>query len=146
VSTIRLLAGLACLSVPGVALAAPPERAIDESHPGHVYYRKYCASCHGLFADGLGPVAPALRSRPPDLTHLQSKYGDPLPRAALMNIIAGKDMVRAHGNADMPVWGEAIREDLPPSPGKEPARRQILQLVVDYLEEIQPPREADDDE
>jgi len=72
VSTIRILAGLACLGLTGVALPASAERAIDESHPGYVYYRKYCASCHGVFADGLGPVVPALRSRPPDLAHLEA--------------------------------------------------------------------------
>jgi hypothetical protein len=112
-------------------------RGIDESHPGYPLYRQYCASCHGLFADGLGPVVPALRSRPPDLTRLAEKYGSPLPQAALVRFIGGVDMVRAHGTTDMPVWGERLYEDVPPSPATQPAKRMTLQLVVDYLTAIQ---------
>jgi mono/diheme cytochrome c family protein len=128
----------------GTALAlAPPagaeerSRAIDEAHPGYTFYRQYCASCHGLFADGLGPVVPALRSRPPDLTRLTEKYGAPLPEAALVRYIEGTDMVRAHGTHDMPVWGKRLSEDIPPSPAKQAAKRMTLHLVVDYLGAIQ---------
>jgi mono/diheme cytochrome c family protein len=125
-----------------LALASPvgaeeKRRTIDESHPGYTFYRQYCASCHGLWADGLGPVVPALRTRPPDLTRLTEKYGSPLPEEALVRYIEGADIVRAHGTNDMPVWGKRLSEDIPPGPAKQPAKRMTLHLVVEYLAAIQ---------
>jgi len=132
-------AWLACLA----AAAAPPERAIDESHRGYIYYREYCASCHGLFADGLGPVVPALRNRPPDLASLALKYGHPLPKAELIEIIDGRNMVRGHGHSDMPVWGNRMYETVPPNATRESVRRQTMLLIVEYLEAIQRPLPED---
>jgi hypothetical protein len=135
-----IASGAACIVLGllgGSAASDPGERAIDESHRGFPYYREYCAPCHGLFADGLGPVVPALRSRPPDLSTLSSKYGSPLPVPALIEIIDGRDMVRAHGSVDMPVWGTRLFEALPPTASKEAARRQTMMLVVEYLDAIQ---------
>ena len=134
----------AILLVLGAALAfASPVgaqekiRGINEGHAGYPLYRQYCASCHGLFADGLGPVVPTLRSRPPDLSRLVEKYGTPLPEAALVRYVEGTDMVRAHGTTDMPVWGKRLYEDVPVSPATQPAKRMTLQLIVDYLVTIQ---------
>jgi hypothetical protein len=35
---------------------------------------------------------------------LADKYGVPLPAARIAQLIDGRDAVRAHGTADMPVW------------------------------------------
>lgn len=143
------VAGAACLLGGSTAAAAPAdapdpeEAAIEESHRGFPYYRQYCASCHGLQADGRGPVAPALRDRPTDLTQLAETYGSPLPKAALVQIIDGRDMARAHGSSDMPVWGERLEGETPPGPTKEAARRQTLLLIVEYLQAIQDPPETE---
>jgi mono/diheme cytochrome c family protein len=115
--------------------AAAEDRIIREEHPGYPYYRQYCASCHGVFADGLGPVVPALRTRPPDLTRLAEKYGTPLPQAAIRDFIDGEVMVRAHGQTDMPIWGRQLRRELPATP--VPAKKLILNVIVDYLAAIQ---------
>ena len=112
-------------------------RAIREDHPGYALYRQYCASCHGVFADGLGPVVPTLRTRPPDLTRLAEKYGRPLPRPALISYIGGTMMVRGHGTTDMPVWGTRIYADLPPTTATEASKRMTMDLIVDYLDALQ---------
>jgi mono/diheme cytochrome c family protein len=66
---MRILYALALGSILLLSSVARPQeaqpRAIQEDHPGYPLYRQYCASCHGVFADGLGPVVPFLRSRPP---------------------------------------------------------------------------------
>ncbi len=122
----------------GIARAEPVGgRAMLEDHPGYPYYRQYCASCHGVLADGLGPVAPALRSRPPDLSLLGAKYGTPLPRQRLEEFVDGRHMVTAHGRSDMPVWGRRLLDEVPASPAKESTRRAIIYLVMDYLIAIQ---------
>lgn len=127
------------LLVAWVAAADPPERAIDESHRGYVYFREYCAACHGVFADGLGPVSMALRTPPADLTRLAARYGRPLPKPALIERIDGRNMVGAHGRMDMPVWGTRLHDTIPPNPSRETARRQTILLIVEYLDAIQAP-------
>lgn len=135
-NAILLVLGAALTFVSPVG-AEDKSRGVDEGHPGYTLYRQYCASCHGIFADGLGPVVPTLRSRPPDLSRLAEKYGSPLPEAALIRYVEGTDMVRAHGTTDMPVWGKRLYEDVPPSPATQSAKRMTLQLIVDYLVAIQ---------
>ena len=118
-------------------LAAPAsasERAIGDEHPGYPYYRQYCAACHGVFADGLGPAVPALRSRPPDLSRLSEKYGTPLPKATIRDLVDGELMVRAHGKTDMPIWGRELRRSGVASMPRGP---HIMSVIVDYLDAIQ---------
>ena len=119
------------------AVSAAAEPAEPPEHPGEAYFRQYCASCHGLGADGKGPVAPTLRSQPADLTRLAEKYGDPLPRAAIRDFIDGEAMPRSHGSSDMPVWGRVLRAELSPDESNTAIRRMVLSLIVDYLAEIQ---------
>ena len=128
-----LLAG----SSAGGALAADDGRAIDEKHPGYPSYRSYCASCHGVFADGKGPVAPALVRQPPDLSRLTRQYGSPLPEAKIAEFIEGKTMASAHGRTDMPVWGKRLKAELGPGLANQPARRMIINQIMDYLVAIQ---------
>lgn len=118
-------------------VGADPKRAIDESHPGYPYYRQYCASCHGVFADGKGLLVPVLTRKPPDLSRLTHAYGNPLPHAKVAEFIEGQKMPEAHGRSEMPVWGKELKEDLGPGLGNQPARRMIIELIVDYLEAIQ---------
>lgn len=133
-----LAAGLAGLLLGFGAWAEPGMRAIDEDHPGYPYYRAYCATCHGVFADGNGPLAPLLKRPSPDLSRLTRAYGSPLPRAQVAEFIDGEKMPGEHGRSDMPVWGRRLREELgPPSHANQPARRMIINLVVDYLIHIQ---------
>lgn len=134
------VAALAMIAAAGVAAAeTPARRAIDEDHPGYLPYRKYCAACHGVFADGRGPVAPVLKTPPADLSRLAEKYGLPLPKGFLAEFIDGRRWVRAHGAVEMPVWGERLFEEVPDEALAEWARGRTIESIVEYLVAIQRP-------
>jgi mono/diheme cytochrome c family protein len=132
------LGGIAALLV-AAAGTAVAGAATAADHPGRAPYLQYCASCHGAGADGKGPVAASLRQPPADLRLLARKHGLPLPKPKLEEFVDGRDMVRAHGSREMPVWGERLLRDVPPSPGGEPFKRGTIRGILDYLESIQTP-------
>jgi mono/diheme cytochrome c family protein len=72
---------------------------------GQAMFKEYCAVCHGTGGKGDGPAADALKKRPADLTQLARKNNGTFPELHVMNFITGQDVVAAHGNRDMPVWG-----------------------------------------
>jgi len=69
-----------------------------------VLYQRYCASCHGLEGRGDGPAAASLTPAPTDLTAGSAD----VPH--LMQVIDGRQIVRAHGSATMPVWGAVLSQ------------------------------------
>lgn len=99
---------------------------------GQALYTTHCASCHGTSARGNGPVAASLRVPPADLTQVAAKNGGNFPRAKAYRVVDGRD-VGAHGNADMPVWGDAFRRH--GLTDKESKAR--IEAIVAYLESIQ---------
>ena len=112
-----------------VVLAArtSPQRAIE----GRTLFTRYCAACHGLAADGHGPVAGVLTRAPTDLRRLGERYGRPLPADRIARTIDGRDEVVAHGPRDMPIWGERFHA---PEHVVDPR----IRAIVAYLESIQP--------
>ena len=93
----------------------PPNRQqqpspLIHSVEGPDLFRSYCASCHGLDARGMGPVAPALKAEVPDLTVLARNNKDQFPSARVRKMIQGDDRVDAHGSREMPVWGPIFHQ------------------------------------
>ncbi len=101
---------------------------------GATTYRNYCASCHGTTAAGRGPFTFALRTVPPALTTLARRNGGVFPLERVRGIIEGAG-VRAHGEREMPVWGDLFRRARPTDPS---AAARIDALVM-FLESIQDP-------
>jgi mono/diheme cytochrome c family protein len=97
---------------------------------GRVLYTRYCASCHGLDADGHGPVAPALSRLPVDLRRLAAGDGGPLRVDRIARYVDGREDVAAHGPRDMPVWGERFHA---PEETIDPR----IRAIVLYLDSIQ---------
>jgi mono/diheme cytochrome c family protein len=116
-------------------LSPLPTRA-DEQPAGQDDYLRYCSACHGEAADGKGPVANVLSPRPPALTSLRARYGNPLS-TKLASYISGTTMPRAHGTSDMPVWGKIFREIT----NDDAEANAILWRIVRYLDSIQGPRQ-----
>jgi len=81
-----------------------PQRLIP-SVKGADLFRAYCASCHGVDAKGDGPAAPALNTKPADLTRIAQRNGGVFPAERVRKIIAGDEVIYAHGSSEMPVWG-----------------------------------------
>lgn len=131
-------------SVDGVAVPAGAAHASSLEEPllesGAGLYLQYCASCHGVAAQGNGPAAAALRKPPADLTRLVERYGQPLPKERLAALIDGRTPVLAHGSREMPVWGEELYAgDRPESPARDAARSGTILLILEYLDTQQRP-------
>jgi mono/diheme cytochrome c family protein len=132
-----LAAGVLIVCSATALLAA--RRAPKDVTEGRVLYTRYCASCHGLAADGRGPVALALSRPPSDLRRLAERYGTPLPSERVARFIDGREHVAAHGARDMPVWGERLRAPEPEQSGRQPAVDPRIVAIVAYLASIQTP-------
>jgi mono/diheme cytochrome c family protein len=72
-------------------------------------FRRYCAQCHGMSGTGDGPVAPALKKKPANLTLLSKNNGGVFPEKEVHDFIDGSKTSAAHGSRAMPIWGDAFR-------------------------------------
>ena len=118
-------------AIVGLLALAPLARAGQKPCEPRQEYVRYCASCHGDLADGNGPAAGVLNPRPPALTSLHEKFGNPLSTDLVVYLV-GTTMPRAHGNSAMPVWGKVFDKDMT-SPGGD----LVLWRIVKHLDCIQ---------
>jgi mono/diheme cytochrome c family protein len=127
-------------------LAAPTGQAQSAAHrdqtprqdvtrqDGAALFKTWCASCHGMTAQGNGALAPMLKRVPPDLTLIAAKNGGIFPSARIRRIVDGRE-VESHGDPEMPVWGSAFRSSK--DGYTEESVRARIDAVVAYLESIQ---------
>ena len=109
----------------------------QETPYGAPLYHQYCASCHGEDGRGHGPVEPYLTVKPADLTRIAARRGGDFPRDQLVHIIAGDEVVAAHGTRTMPIWGEQLQIDVIGTVNKPVVARGRIGFLVDYLETLQ---------
>jgi mono/diheme cytochrome c family protein len=128
------LATIVVLAWARALLAAGTSADVSE---GRVWYVQYCASCHGLTADGHGPVAGVLRKQPSDLRRLVDRDGSPLPADRIARFVDGREEVAAHGSREMPVWGERFAAPEPEQDGREPRIDRRILAMVAYLQTVQ---------
>ena len=83
-----------------------------ETDQGGQLYMQYCSSCHGKDGRGNGSVSQYLKIKVPDLTKLAKKNKGIYPLDDVMATIDGRRSVRAHGDRDMPVWGEQFKKEV----------------------------------
>lgn len=127
---------LVCIIVTGLLSAATAVAAADMK-PGEAAYRRYCSACHGTEGKGDGIVAGYMTPRPPDLTLLAKNNGGTFPTMRVIAIIDGRETVRAHGEREMPVWGEVFaRQGSQATDARARARGQV-QEITSYLQAIQ---------
>jgi mono/diheme cytochrome c family protein len=111
--------------------------------PGAILYLSYCESCHGVAGLGDGPAAASLRTPPTDLTQLWKRYGTPLDREQVARYIDGRMLLSAHGPREMPIWGDEFFGEAPPkTPGLEDTKRHLIDVLVNYLQQLQSARET----
>ena len=118
------------------ALAEPPFDPVL-AELGAEAFPRYCASCHGLRAEGDGPAADALRTRPADLTRIAARRGGSFPDGEIARFIDGRFALPAHGSREMPVWGQRFGEAIPESSIAEEVTRGRIAVLVEYLKSIQ---------
>ena len=104
---------------------------------GRAFYEQHCAVCHGQDGRGGGEFAELLKVPPPDLTTIAERRGGVFPAMEIAESIEGTRTARAHGNPEMPVWGERFSEARPSGQGGRTAMRGRVFLLVEYLRSIQ---------
>ena len=112
-----------------------PERLKKDAR-GYAEYQQYCASCHGVWADGEGLLKPVLTVAPTNLRTLEQRHGSPFPRERILEYIDGRRPVIAHGSREMPVWGRRLDENVDTSV-PDMRKRSMMMVIIDYLEAIQ---------
>lgn len=100
-------------------------------------FQRYCATCHGPGGTGDGVMSGFLKKQPADLTQLAKKNGGEFPFHRTMQFIDGTQDVRAHGDPDMPVWGEVFKHDTAGSPSQQAEIRTKILLITQYVRSIQ---------
>jgi mono/diheme cytochrome c family protein len=117
----------------------PPDVGANPVAAGRRAYATRCASCHGLEARGDGPVGPALRTAPPDLTWLAERNGGEFPRDYVIAAVTGNAAIPAHGTREMPVWSDCVA----PADGNGAGvaasvyLRRTVEALADYLATLQ---------
>lgn len=95
---------------PKTAQTAREGQPLIASLKGPDLFRAYCAPCHGQDGKGGGPVAPALNTKPSDVTRIAQRNGGVFPIKRVRTIIAGDELVLAHGSREMPIWGPIFHQ------------------------------------
>lgn len=107
-----------------------------EAEQGRDLYLRFCASCHGMQGKGDGAVSKLLKIKPTDLTLLKKRNKEVFPLEQVMTSIDGTRVVRSHGEAEMPVWGEVFEKY--DRAGKNSKRGQIrVKVIADYISTLQ---------
>ena len=112
---------------------------------GNGQFRAHCAQCHGMDGKGEGPMAPALKVKPTDLTLLAKNNGGVFPEEKVFNSINGTSQIAAHGTegtgtTPMPVWGLAFRASTESGTGADFTPQEVdrkIKLLVEYIKSIQ---------
>jgi mono/diheme cytochrome c family protein len=115
------------------ALAGGPALAAEDT--GARLYLNHCAACHGTDGEGGGPVAASMSVGVPNLRTLAQRNGGTFPVDAVTAYVDGREVNAAHGDRQMPIWGDVFRG---PEQGtaKRTVRRRIA-AVVDYVATLQ---------
>lgn len=108
-----------------------------ETDQGQQSYVQYCASCHGKDGRGKGPVSPYLKIKVPDLTLLKKNNKGIYPTAKVMSAIDGSRTVRAHGDGEMPVWGEIFRKEAEAAKYTELTSLLKTKMIAEYVATLQ---------
>ena len=120
-----------------IALVAGPVSAGGSDHPGRAMYLRYCGACHGPNGQGDGIAGTFMRPKPIDLTQIAKENGGTFPTIQVMRDIDGTQEVRAHGDPDMPVWGEVFRDQSTWDVARRADTRGKLLVITEYLQTIQ---------
>ena len=134
--------GTARVAAVAMLLCTAPAWAANRQalEAGKRLYIRYCATCHGRDGKGKGPLTGTLNTKPPDLTQLAKKQGGTFPYMEVLDILDCSVPYPAHGNSELPAWGETFQSDDPGSSGgtmEQAAVRGRLMLITDYLRSIQ---------
>lgn len=122
--------------------AATAQNAEQSFKPDQDEFVNSCASCHGRDGKGAGFLTRVFRGIDPgDLTQLAVNNEGEFPFDRVFEIVDGRGDVAAHGDREMPVWGDrymerSMSEYGPDELNRLRVRSRILGLT-NYLQSIQ---------
>ncbi len=126
---------MAVMATVGVVSAQEPDSKV-----GHDLYMSYCMQCHGVDANGDGPMAEMIAIDTPDLSSLAERNDGIFPTEVVARQIDGRAPMLAHGG-DMPIFGPFLESDrnvaLSLQSGQIMMAGLPLANLVVYLESIQ---------
>ena len=104
-------------------------------------FRNSCASCHGDDGKGAGFLVKLFTGiNPGDLTHLSKNNDGVFPFVKVFQTIDGRSQIPAHGDREMPIWGDRYEVQLGDKYGPYGSevfvRARVLELVY-YIQSIQ---------
>ena len=122
-------------------LATTLPAAAAERPNGAQLYMNHCAACHGADGEGGGPVAAVMQTTVPNLRTLSQRNGGTFPADSVSAYIDGRQVKAAHGDRQMPIWGDVFRG--PEQGTSQRVVRGRIAALVEFLRGIQyPPRPA----
>jgi mono/diheme cytochrome c family protein len=137
----RFFIGATALAV--ILLGVLPSQSFSQGDTGEHDFRLYCSNCHGEGGRGDGPKTFGLSGPAPDLTRLSERNGGMFPGERLQAIIDGREILKNHGEREMPVWGTWFKmeaeEDLGGAEGDEGTVQRRITALIDFLETLQAP-------
>jgi len=95
----------------------------------------HCAACHGENGEGTGPVAASMRVTMPNLRTLAQRNGGSFPRDAVVAYVDGRNVKAAHGDRQMPVWGDVFK-GVDQETDDRTVRRRI-NAIADFISTLQ---------
>jgi len=124
-----------CIGLAATFLFVMPAFAGD-AQKGKTDFEQYCASCHGILGLGNGPVASELTKQPINLTLLAHNNGGTFDHAKVKKMVDGRKMPRAHGSAQMPVWGQWFSYQATAGGLLQEDRKAIEKQVTERLDNL----------
>ena len=125
-----LIAATLALAVMLVSAA----RAAEEDAGARLFFN-HCAACHGDQGEGGGPVAASMRVTVPNLRTLAMRNGGTFPADAVADYVDGRELMVAHGDRQMPIWGDVFKGS--DNGASERTVRRRIQAVVDFIAQLQ---------
>jgi mono/diheme cytochrome c family protein len=108
-----------------------------DDDPNKAAYLRYCGACHGPGGKGDGVESSFLRPPPTDRTQIAKKKGGDFPVLRVMQIIDGRATVRAHGDPEMPVWGEIFAQQASRPETKRAEVQGKIMAITEHIRSIQ---------
>lgn len=108
----RNLAAVAAMAVvmglaSNVALAESDQEMIER---GAAHFRIFCVNCHGMNADGKGPLAKILKIQPADLTTLKQTMPEGMTvQERVFRAVDGRHKVGDGKEHNMPVFTDNLK-------------------------------------
>ena len=131
--TVLVMSTCLCAQEPAKRVEHTPAQPTSPASSREMFV-SYCAPCHGKEAKGNGPAASALKIKPADLTALAQKNGGKYPAMKVTAVLSGQVDLAAHGNREMPIWGNVFWSM---SGGRPAEVQQRIANLNHYIESLQ---------